>query len=92
MVNRHSYEPLASPRFLFCCLARNGLLRQSVASGEAVPIGEILSLATAVQAISLTARMESRRRDPDDQTSGEDTLETDGGGEALEGTSDPSKE
>jgi hypothetical protein len=24
--------------------------------------------------------------DPDDQTSGEDTLETDGGGEALEGT------
>jgi hypothetical protein len=30
--------------------------------------------------------------DPDDETSGEDTLETDGGGEALEGTSDPSKE
>jgi hypothetical protein len=29
--------------------------------------------------------------DPDDETSGEDTLETDGGGEALEGTSDPSK-
>ena len=30
--------------------------------------------------------------DPDDETSVEDTLETDGGGEALEGTSDPSKE
>jgi hypothetical protein len=30
--------------------------------------------------------------DPDDETSGEDTLETDGGGEALEGTSDPSEE
>jgi hypothetical protein len=30
--------------------------------------------------------------DPDDETSGKDTLETDGGGEALEGTSDPSKE
>jgi hypothetical protein len=30
--------------------------------------------------------------DPDDETSGEDTLETDGGGEALEGTSDPSRE
>jgi hypothetical protein len=30
--------------------------------------------------------------DPDDETSGEDTLETDGGGESLEGTSDPSKE
>jgi hypothetical protein len=30
--------------------------------------------------------------DPDDETSGEDTLETDGGGEALEGTSIPSKE
>jgi hypothetical protein len=30
--------------------------------------------------------------DPDDETSGEDTLETDGGGEALEGTDDPSKE
>ena len=29
--------------------------------------------------------------DPDDETSGEDTLETDGGGEALEGTSDPPK-
>jgi hypothetical protein len=29
--------------------------------------------------------------DPDDETSGEGTLETDGGGEALEGTSDPSK-
>lgn len=30
--------------------------------------------------------------DPDDDTtSGEDTLETDGGGEALEGASDPPK-
>jgi len=30
--------------------------------------------------------------DPDDETSGEDTLETDGGGEALESTDVPSKE
>jgi hypothetical protein len=33
-----------------------------------------------------TDRFGSPKGDPDDETSGEDTLETDGGDEALEGT------
>jgi hypothetical protein len=37
------------------------LLRQSVASGETVPIGEILSLAAQVEALSLFATLESRK-------------------------------
>jgi hypothetical protein len=41
----------------------NGILRQSVASGEEVPASEALSLAAGVEAVFLTAVLESRRLD-----------------------------
>jgi hypothetical protein len=50
MVNRHSYgTPRLDKIFYFAVSLDNGLLRQSVAIREAVPIGKILSLAAAAQ-------------------------------------------
>jgi hypothetical protein len=40
-----------------------GLLRQSLAAGEAIPPGEILSLGSAAEAIYITACLESRTLD-----------------------------
>jgi hypothetical protein len=56
-------KPSIRQDFAFSVSLDNGLLRQSIASGESIPPSEILNLAAAIEAIYISVTLESRQMD-----------------------------